>query len=135
MDSCNRLQCIPCEEVLGCDLEFEFLLVSRFREECAFPLECDCVANSHCVVLVDCLAVRLSSHDTGRDTPPLFAPLHGLDEARQASIDVLAVGFIAHIAPCLIFCDLIPTIEEYVRFDLHLGKSGFHLGRPPVSLP
>ena len=76
MDSCNRFQCVPCEEVLGCDLEFKLLLVARFREKCSFPLECDCVANSHCVVLVGCLVVDLPCDDTGRDILPLFISLH-----------------------------------------------------------
>ena len=132
MDSCNRLQCVPGEEVFGCDLEFILLLVAGFREECALPLECDCVANSHCVVLVHCLVVRLSFHDTGRDTLPSLSLLHGLDELRQARVDVIAVGFIRKVAPCLIFCYLIPPIKEYVRFDLHLGKSGLNFSRPPI---
>lgn len=135
MDSCNRLQGIPGEEVFGCDLEFEFLLVAGFREECSLPLECDCVANSHCVVLVDCLVVDLPCHDKVRDNLPSLSLLDGLDELRQPGANVVAVGFIRNVAPCLIFCYLIPPIEEYVRFDLHLGKSGLNFSRPPIAFP
>ena len=115
MDSCNRFQCVPCEEVLGCDLEFKLLLVARFREECSLPLECDCVANSHCVVLVGCLVVDLPCDDMERDIPPLFFALHCLEESRKTAVDVLAVCFVRYIPPPLAFLDFIPTHKECVN--------------------
>jgi hypothetical protein len=96
-------------------LEFECFLVARFREKCSLPLECDCVANSHCVVLVGCLEVRLLCHDRVRDIPPLFFALHCLEESRKTAVDVLAVCFVRYIAPPLAFLDFIPANQERIN--------------------